>query len=539
MIHLQDIVTNKNKVFQIDVYLGGLYNKVSILGAINLEWVDTKLSNDLEDSYTFKREIKKSTIYFLDGEIALRKQILNSKAFKQIKVEKNIISDFYTMDIETIKLDNGKLSPYLICAYDRINYITSYNSDQETLFTSFFEQLLSKIKPGTTIIYAHNLSAFDGIFLMRYLLRYGVVDPLLHNSKLLTIKVSLGNKTILFKDSYLLLPLSLRKLCKAFNVEQVKSFFPFKLTNIFYTGVFPKFEYWTGIDLAQYELLKLPFKSTFWEFQKEAIKYCKLDCQSLHEILIKFGELIFKEFQVDIHKSLTLPSLALNIYRVHFLSKDTIYQILENIEQAIRESYTGGAVDVYIPHNKTSGFFGKLEANLFCYDVNSLYPSVMANNPMPVGLPTYFEGDIRRIELDSYGFFYCKITSPDYLEHPILQRRIKTSDGLRTIAGLGSWEGRICSAELDNAVKFGYQFEILKGYQFETGDLFSEYVNRMYNLRLQYDKGTPMNLIAKLLMNSLYGKFAMKLERKEKKLWSSIPQLLSIEEAVRPKDLGG
>ena len=446
------------------------------------------------------------------------------------------------MDIETIKLDNGKLSPYLICAYDRINYITSYNSDQETLFTSFFEQLLSKIKPGTTIIYAHNLSAFDGIFLMRYLLRYGVVDPLLHNSKLLTIKVSLGNKTILFKDSYLLLPLSLRKLCKAFNVEQVKSFFPFKLTNIFYTGVFPKFEYWTGIDLKQYELLKLPFKSTFWDFQKEANKYCKLDCQSLHEILNKFGELIYKEFQVDIHKSLTLPSLALKVYRVHFLSKDTIYQILGNIEQAIRESYTGGAVDVYIPHNKTSGFFDKVGAvfkKLFYYDVNSLYPSVMANNPMPVGKPTYFEGDIRRIELDSYGFFYCKITSPDYLEHPILQRRIKTSEGIRTIAGLGSWEGWICSAELDNAVKYGYTFEILKGYQFETGDLFSEYVNRMYNLRLQYDKGTPMNLIAKLLMNSLYGKFAMKLERKEKKLWSSIPQLLSIEEAVRPKDLGG
>ena len=289
------------------------------------------------------------------------------------------------MDIETIKLDNGKLSPYLICAYDRINYITSYNSDQETLFTSFFEQLLSKIKPGTTIIYAHNLSAFDGIFLMRYLLRYGVVDPLLHNSKLLTIKVSLGNKTILFKDSYLLLPLSLRKLCKAFNVEQVKSFFPFNLTNIHYSGVFPRFEYWTGIDLNQFELIKKLFGKRMWNFQLEAIKYCKMDCKVLHEILTIFNELIFKEFQVNIHKSPTLPSLALNIYRVHFLSKDTIYQILGNIEQAIRESYTGGAVDVYIPHNKTSGFFGKLEANLFCYDVNSLYPSVMANNPMPVG----------------------------------------------------------------------------------------------------------------------------------------------------------
>jgi len=37
----------------------------------------------------------------------------------------------------------------------------------------------------------------------------------------------------------------------------------------------------------------------------------------------------------------------------------------------------------------------------------------------------------------------------------------------------------------------------------------------MYNLRLQYPKGDAMNLIAKLLMNSLYGKFAMKLERTE------------------------
>jgi hypothetical protein len=86
---------------------------------------------------------------------------------------------------------------------------------------------------------------------------------------------------------------------------------------------------------------------------------------------------------------------------------------------------------------------------------------------------------------------------------------------MRTIAGTGSWQGWICSLEMDNAVNYGYQFEILNGYQFEKGNIFKDYVLKMYNLRLQYDKTHPMNLIAKLLMNSLYGKFGMKLESTE------------------------
>jgi hypothetical protein len=136
----------------------------------------------------------------------------------------------------------------------------------------------------------------------------------------------------------------------------------------------------------------------------------------------------------------------------------------------------------------------------------------MANTPMPVGKPVAFQGNIRNVNPDAFGFFYCKITSPEFLEHPILQRSVMTSEGLRTVAALGTWNGWIFSAEMDNAVKFGYTFEILKGYEFNKGYIFKEYVNTMYELRLQYDKSHPMNLIAKLLMNSLYGKFAMKNE---------------------------
>jgi hypothetical protein len=304
--------------------------------------------------------------------------------------------------------------------------------------------------------------------------------------------------------------LSLRQLCAAFDVSIPKGYFPFLLNDINYSGVLPKFEYWTGISIKEYEALLKEYTGIAWSFKDEAIKYCKLDCKCLHEILVNFNRLIFNEFKVNIHISLTLPALAMRIYKSQFMPKNTIYQLLGDIERDIRNSYTGGAVDVYIPHNRIENIFSRLFTKLYYYDVNSLYPTIMAKTPMPVGRPIAFEGDIRNVFPNAYGFFYCKITSPDNLAHPLLQRRIETSEGIRTIAGLGTWHGWVYSLEMDNAMKFGYQFEILNGYQFEKGYIFKEYVDKMYNLRLKYEKGDPMNLIAKLLMNSLYGKFGMK-----------------------------
>jgi hypothetical protein len=209
----------------------------------------------------------------------------------------------------------------------------------------------------------------------------------------------------------------------------------------------------------------------------------------------------------------------MRIYKTHFMPANTIYQLIGKPEWNIRDSYSGGAVDVYIPHNVNTNPSRILSKDsngkyivLYYYDVNSLYPTTMAKMPMPVGKPIAFEGNIRLISPKAYGFFNCIITSPLNLEHPILQRRIKTTEGIRTVAGLGTWTGWICSTEMDNAMKYGYTFEILNGYEFNTGDIFSEYINTMYNLRKEFPKSHPMNLIAKLLMNSLYGKFGIKSE---------------------------
>jgi len=62
---------------------------------------------------------------------------------------------------------------------------------------------------------------------------------------------------------------------------------------------------------------------------------------------------------------------------------------------------------------------------------------------------------------------------------------------------------------MDNAMNFGYKFKIIKGYTFNKGRPFNNFIEDLYKLRLKYPKSDPMNYIAKLFMNSLYGRFSM------------------------------
>jgi hypothetical protein len=140
--------------------------------------------------------------------------------------------------------------------------------------------------------------------------------------------------------------------------------------------------------------------------------------------------MIFDLFKINIHRYPTLSSLAFAIFRTHFLGKDEIPQLSGQIAKDIRSCYTGGAVDMYIPENTDNN-------KIYCYDVNSLYPYVMDQFDMPVGKPLYFEGDIRKIDPDAFGFFHCNIIAPDNLKHPILQTHVKTNGGIRTIPPLG------------------------------------------------------------------------------------------------------
>jgi DNA polymerase elongation subunit (family B) len=113
------------------------------------------------------------------------------------------------------------------------------------------------------------------------------------------------------------------------------------------------------------------------------------------------------------------------------MNEENIPQLSGKIANEIRKGYTGGAVDMYIPESKPG-------VEIKCYDVNSLYPSVMEKYDLPVGSPTYFEGNIRLIDKNAFGFFYCKIESPKDILHPILQTHVKVNGTISTVSPIGT-----------------------------------------------------------------------------------------------------
>ena len=472
-----------------------LYRK----GKIRYEYTDKWLDNQ-----TFIRTLGNKEWIFRNNEQLLYQVEKTAKFIQPLTRTETLQNKFLTLDIETF-IKDGVHIPYVITIFNGENFLSYYLTDHENsenMLIAAINSIMCK-KYDNYKIYIHNMSGFDGIFLLKILANLGECQPIIHNDKIISITFWLSDYVVTFRDSNQLLPDSLRSLGLCFGVNTQKSIFPYSFVNeanLDYIGTIPEFKYFDGISSIDYNCYIENYN--IWSMRDESIRYCEIDCISLYQVIIKFNELIFELFNINIHKYPTLSSLAFAIFRTLFIENNTIPQLSGQVAKDIRLSYTGGAVDMYLPENSKG-------TKVYAYDVNSLYPFVMKEYDMPIGKPTLFEGDIRAIDKDAFGFFFCNIKAPDNLKHPIIQTHIKTDNGLRSVAPLGQWSDMIFPEELKNAEKFGYKFEILWGYKFQRKNIFKDYVTTLYNLRSQYPKGHPLNLITKLLLNSLYGRFGM------------------------------
>ena len=533
---------NKNTfiTLRVEENLNELENHITFVknGEVLYLWKDKIIS--FEDR-KLTRYIGKSIINYNNGEISKFKVLKKTSGIKNKLIPKNnnLSNNFITMDFETILINNNHI-PYLISwfdgsntySYNIIDYLEDKSQDLLQLDSEKLLELnkqmildvmtnISRKKYKGYKIYLHNFAKFDGIFMIKHLASIGNCWPKIHKGRIISCKFKLANTKyqVTFLDSYLLIPSSLRKLCKSFGIIGGKGIFPYKFNNINYSGDVPDIKYFDNISLEEYKNYKALYKNKIWSFRDESIIYCNYDCIALYKILSRFNELIFRKFSLNITKYPTLPSLAFGIFRTHYLvnkkdiktNKDgnsiptnsKVHMLSGKIANNIRLSYTGGATDMFIPKNI-------IGTKIYSFDVNSLYPSVMLNNKYPVGSPVYFEGNLFKNKVEGIlGFFYCKITAPDNLNIPILQTHVKTEEGTRTISPLGTWEGMYLSEELYNAKKFGYKFEVMWGYTFKSDYIFKGWVDNLYNMRLSYPKSDPMNYICKILLNYLYGRFGM------------------------------
>ena len=121
-------------------------------------------------------ELGKNIIYIRDGEVIVRSKELSAKPFKKLTSDKSLSygNEFMTLDIETVHIDNS-MKPYLICGYNPSHFISSRIVDVTDLNQRFklIKDVMDQLYniPKVKYVYAHNLSNFDGIFLLKYLLK--------------------------------------------------------------------------------------------------------------------------------------------------------------------------------------------------------------------------------------------------------------------------------------------------------------------------------------------------------------------------------
>ena len=231
---------------------------------------------------------------------------------------------------------------------------------------------------------------------------------------------------------------------------------------------------------------------------KDDIKYCKRDCEIVYKCLLKI-------FEITGTIKLTMPSLSMYDFRHNYLKKDLVFS---DLVDEFHESYYGGRTEAFK--------IGKVKAKV--YDVNSMYPYVMQNISLP---------DVKRLKkitkcdvsyllflLDHYEGM-TKITlihAETYFGY--IPYRAEVNKATKLVFPIGEFTTTVNFNELRFAIK-SKVIEITKVhyiiYSTPVKDLFTEYIKDNYKKRQEATNDID-KMIHKLKMNSLYGKFGMKLK---------------------------
>jgi len=394
--------------------------------------------------------------------------------------------------------------------YDKQNgYKAFYNAEE---FIEHIYKIESNLQEITVIKRKKEVTVLDTLYIYAFNLEFDLskilsefrkknipfqIDfdkTLIINGVFHTAKIK--DRNIVFCDLYPIVGSSLDKAAKTFDLINHK------------------------LDITEFNKLKKDeYFKTVSPDDEMLLEYLKTDVLVTYELLMKVIELSGLA-ESDFIKCPTVASLSMRIFRTN-MPQDfkTICEsyLYKRDEEFIRKGYHGGRVEVFKNYIEDG----------YHYDINSLYPSVMLDKEYPVGdcsttkrvgesigkneiLTNEILFDWKRI-YDYNNFFYmieCEVTAPDT---NIGLLPIKKDSKL--IFPVGTFIGIWTNIELNYAISHGVT--INKIFQMchwrKKAKVFKNFVEKFKTMK--EESTGAKRTFAKLIQNSLYGKFGMIRER--------------------------
>ena len=403
----------------------------------------------------------------------------------------------YTADFETTtNPDDLRVWAYSIC---NINDYTEFHYG--TSIDDFFE--FCATWQHNYKIWFHNLK-FDGVWLINYLEQ--------HNYKWIASSKEKADRTYttLITDMGQFYSITVYFKANGRNINKVEFLDSLK--------IFPNF----SVERVA-EGFKLPIKKLKIDYKKERPSGYELT-QAEIDYIRNDVEIMARALKEMFSRGLTKMTIAgdaMRDFRSRMIGFRKKFPLLApEIDKDVRAAYRGGFTyvnDIYKEKEMDKGIV---------LDVNSLYPSCQHSPyPLPYGAPVEFEGEYKEDKL--YPLYVQGLTcSFDIKEGKIPSVQVKhnlsfipneylkTTNGERIELFLTKPDFELFQEQYDiHRIKYhgGWKFKQAVG-------LFDNYIDYWIEQKIIAGKegNAPQRQIAKLMLNSLYGRFGISSNARQK-----------------------
>jgi len=418
--------------------------------------------------------------------------------------------------------------------------------DNKHTFNDIEEFVKFAVSCKNTTFIAHNGKAYDNWLVHKYIIKHTAHRPsklILAGNKIMYMKV----KSVRFIDSLNHIAQGLASFPKTFGItEMKKGFFPYLFNiaeNQNYIGSIPEAKFFNpkSMSCEKYKEFNEWYKTQkniIYDFKKELFEYCESDVDILKRSLEIYITDAIKTNGINPLCCSTIASYCLRVYRTNYLQENKIAVLTKEEYNFCKRGFFGGRTEVFKMFQSWSdeevknGKYGKY------VDIQSLYPSVQFFDDLPFGIPIWDNNPNYVNSIDyinsHYGYIECDVECPQELHIPLLPEKKNN----KLMFDLVDKSQKVYSSiELKRAIEVGYKItKIYKSLSFEkTDDLFKGYVQNFLKIKTEsagYDgddiddyiknyynncgvmleknkikKNNGMKLLAKICLNSLWGKF--------------------------------